>query len=298
MSMKRTMGRPRLLLADDHAMVVEGLRRLLQPEFDFVGAVGDGWALLEAAERLKPDVIVVDVSMPLLNGIEAVRRLKKVKSGPKVIFLSMHGNVEVATEALRAGASGYVLKHSAAETLSHAIWEALEGRLYVSPRIARDVMAAVMESSQRKDKLAVQLTQREREVLQLVAEGRTIRGISAILEVAVRTVVFHKSNIMDKLGLRTTADLTQYAIKSGVISIQMPGSDGVIENEPSAVAKAMGAASGPLDLYIQHDSPGSNKESNWLPAPTGPLGLTMRLYAPKAAALDGRWSPPAVNQVK
>ncbi len=248
MNMRRNTGRPRLLLADDHAIVVEGLRRLLQPEFDLIGAVGDGWALLEAAERLKPDVIVVDVSMPLLNGIEAVRRLKKAGLRAKVVMLSMHGDVEVATEALRAGASGYVLKHSAAEGLSHAIWEVLEGRVFVSPRIARDVMAAVMESSQRKDGLAVQLTQREREVLQLVAEGRTIRGISAILQVAVRTVVFHKSNIMDKLGLRTTADLTQYAIKSGVISIEMPGSDGVIENTASTAPDTMGVANFPSPL--------------------------------------------------
>jgi DNA-binding NarL/FixJ family response regulator len=240
--MRGNTGRPRLLLADDHAILVEGLRRLLQPEFDFVGAVGDGWALLEAAERLKPDVIVADVSMPLLTGIEAVRRLKKVCSRAKVIFLSMHGDIEVAVEALKAGASGYVLKHSAAEALSHAIWEVLEGRIYVSPRIARDVMAIFMESSQRKDRLAVQLTQREREVLQLVAEGRTIRGISAILKVATRTVVFHKCNIMDKVGLRTTADLTQYAIKSGLIMIEMPGSNSVIENTASTLSKAMGVA--------------------------------------------------------
>ena len=164
--------------ADDHAIVVDGLRRLLEPEFDLIGTVGDGWALLEAAEKLKPDVIVVDVSMPLLNGIEAVRRLKRAGVSAKVVILSMHGDVEVAIEALRAGASGYVLKHSAAESLSQAIREVLEGRLYVSPRISRDVMAAVMESSQRTDKLAVHLTQREREVLQLVAEGRTINGIS------------------------------------------------------------------------------------------------------------------------
>ena len=239
--MRGNTGRPRLLLADDHAIVVEGLRRLLQPEFDFVGAVGDGWALLEAAERLKPDVIVADVSMPLLNGIEAVRRLKKVCPRAKVIFLSMHGDIEVAVEALKAGASGYVLKHSAAEALSHAIWEVLEGRIYVSPRIARDVMAIFLESSQRKDG-AVQLTQREREVLQLVAEGRTIKGISVILKVALRTVVFHKSNIMDKVGLRTTADLTQYAIKSGLISIEMPGSNSVIENTASTLSTAMDVA--------------------------------------------------------
>ena len=239
--MRGNTGRPRLLLADDHAIVVEGLRRLLQPEFDFVGAVGDGWALLEAAERLKPDVIVADVSMPLLNGIEAVRRLKKVCRA-KVIILSMHGDIEVAVGAFKAGASGYVLKHSAAEALSHAIWEVLEGRIYVSPRIAIDVMAAVMESSQREEGLAVQLTQREREVLLLVAEGRTIKGISVILKVALRTVVFHKANIMDKVGLRTTADLTQYAIKSGLITIEMPGSNSVIENTASPLAKAMGVA--------------------------------------------------------
>ena len=222
--MRGSTGRPRLLLADDHAMVVEGLRRLLQLDFDFVGAVADGRALLEAAERLNPDVIIADVSMPLLNGIEALLRLKKVRSRAKVICLSMHGDVDVAVEALMAGASGYVLKHSAAEALSHAIWEVLEGRIYVSPRIARDVMVAVMESP--KDKLAVQLTRREREVLQLVAEGRTIRGISAILKVAERTVVFHKGNLMDKVGLRTTAEMTQYAIRSGLIKIEMPATFG------------------------------------------------------------------------
>jgi DNA-binding NarL/FixJ family response regulator len=222
-NIRTSTGKPRLLLADDHAIMVDGLRRLLEPNFDLVGTVGDGWALLESAERLKPDVIVVDVSMPLLNGIEAVRRLKKVSPRCKVVILSMHEDVQIAAESLRAGASGYVLKHSAAETLSHAIGEVLKGHTFVSPRIAKNVMCAVMESSQRKDRKGVQLTPREREVLQLVAEGRTIRGISSILQVAVRTVVFHKSNIMDKLGRRTTADLTQYAITSGLINIRMPG---------------------------------------------------------------------------
>jgi DNA-binding NarL/FixJ family response regulator len=140
----------------------------------------------------------------------------------------MHTDVEIATEALRAGASGYVLKHSATDALSHAIWEVMAGRIYVSPRIARDVMTNFMQSSNLTDGIAVQLTQREREVLQLVAEGRTIRGIAAILQIAVRTVVFHKSNIMDKLGLRTTADLTQHAIKRGIISLQLRTSDGVV----------------------------------------------------------------------
>ena len=220
---RTSTGKPRLLLADDHAIMVDGLRRLLEPNFELVGTVGDGWALLEAAEKLKPEVIVVDISMPLLNGIEAVRRLKKVSPRCKIVVLSMHEDVQIAAESLRAGASGYVLKHSAADTLSHAISEVLKGHTFVSPRIAKNVMAAVMESSQRKDRKGVQLTPREREVLQLVAEGRTIRGISSILQVAVRTVVFHKSNIMDKLGRRTTADLTQYAITSGLINIRMPG---------------------------------------------------------------------------
>lgn len=225
---KRNPRKPTLLLADDHAIVIDGLRRLLQSEFEFVGSVGDGWSLLEAAGRLKPDVIVADVSMPSLNGIDAVRRLKKISVRSKVVFLSMHMDVEIATEALRAGASAYVLKHSATEALSHAIWEVLKGQIYVSPRIARDVMTNFLEYSHRTDALSVQLTQREREVLQLVAEGRTIRGIAAILQIAVRTVVFHKCNIMDKLGLRTTADLTQHAIKRGLISIQLRTSDGVL----------------------------------------------------------------------
>jgi DNA-binding NarL/FixJ family response regulator len=226
---KRKHRKPTLLLADDHAIVIDGLRRLLQPDFDLVGDVGDGWSLLEAAGRLKPDVIVADVSMPSLNGIDAVRRLRKVSMRSKVVFLSMHMDVEIATEALQAGASGYVLKHSATEALSQAIWDVLKGQVYVSPRISRDVMANLMDRNSRPEALAIQLTQREREVLQLVAEGRTIRGIAAILQIAVRTVVFHKCNIMDKLGLRTTADLTQHAIKRGLISIQFRSSDGVLK---------------------------------------------------------------------
>ena len=222
MNSKTNNGKPRLLIADDHTIMVDGLRRLLEPNFELVGTASDGWALLECAERLKPEVIVTDVSMPLLNGIEAVRRLKKINPRCKIVVLSMHEDVQIAAESLRAGASGYVLKHSAVDTLDHAISEVLKGRTFVSPRIAKNVMGVMMETSQRKDRNGVQLTPREREVLQLVAEGRTIRGISSILHVAVRTVVFHKSNIMDKLGRRTTADLTQYAISSGLINVTAP----------------------------------------------------------------------------
>jgi len=223
------IGRPRLLLADDHTIVIDGLRRLLEPEFELIGTVSDGEALVKSAVRLKPDVIVTDVSMPLLDGIEAARRLRNSGSCAKIIFLTMYSDVQVATEALRAGASGYVLKHSATDVLSHAIWEALKGRLFVSPRISENVRSNVMASSRRRDGLAVHLTSREREVLHMVAEGGTIRMISDHLDITARTVEFHKTNIMDKLGLRTTADLTQYAISSQIIAIRHTD----FENKPS-----------------------------------------------------------------
>jgi DNA-binding NarL/FixJ family response regulator len=219
------MRRPKLLLADDHAMVLEGLTRLLEPDFEVVGKAGDGRALLQKAAKLNPDVVIADISMPLLSGIEAVRQLKRKDSRVKVIVLSMHSDVELATEALRSGASGYVLKHAAAESLSQAIHEVLKGGVYVSPRISVDVLSAVQQTSRHSDRPAVVLTQREREVLQLVAEGRTIRGIANILDIAGRTVVFHKSNLMDKLGLRTTAELTCYAIHCGLVAAPEPSLD-------------------------------------------------------------------------
>ena len=206
--------RPRLLLADDHTIVLEGMSRLLQSEYELLPPAPDGQLLVENALRTNPDVIVADISMPILNGIEAVRQIRKKGLKSKVIFLSMHADVEFAAEALAVGASGYVIKSSAAEELSHAIREALRNRTYITPRVVRD-----KESVKQKARQGMPLTAREREVLQLVAEGRTINGIAAILKVAGRTVVFHKTNIMDKLNLRTTADLTQYAVRHGMISV-------------------------------------------------------------------------------
>jgi DNA-binding NarL/FixJ family response regulator len=216
------MRRLRLLLADDHAIFLEGLTRLLEPEFEVVGKAPDGRAMLEMSARLNPDVIIADISMPLLSGIEAVRQLRRKDSRTKVIFLSMHSDAELASEALRLGASGYVVKHSAAESLSRAIREVLNGGTYVSPRISVDVLSTLQQTSTHSDRLAVTLTQREREVLQLVSEGRTIRGIANILDIASRTVVFHKSNLMDKLGIRTTAELTRYAFQSGLLASEEP----------------------------------------------------------------------------
>jgi DNA-binding NarL/FixJ family response regulator len=212
----------RLLLVDDHAIVLDGLTRLLEPEFEVVGKAVDGRAMLQMATALKPDIIISDISMPLLNGIEAMRQLRERGSRAKIVFLSMHADVELASEALRAGASGYVLKHSAADTLGRAIREALAGRVYVSPRISVDVLAAVQQPSGQSNRRAATLTAREREVLQLVAEGRTIQGIANILDVACRTVVFHKTNVMDKLGLRTTAELTYYAVQCGLLAPPEP----------------------------------------------------------------------------
>jgi DNA-binding NarL/FixJ family response regulator len=207
------MRRARLLLADDHLIVLEGMTRLLQTEYDLLPPASDGQLLVETAMRTSPDVIVTDISMPILNGIEATRQLRKRGLKSKVIFLSMHADREFAAEALSAGGSGYVIKQSAAEELGRAIRDVLKNRTYVTPRLGR-----VQESASNVAKPSI-LTAREREVLQLVAEGRTINGIASILKVAARTVVFHKTNIMDKLNLRTTADLTQYAVRHGLISV-------------------------------------------------------------------------------
>jgi DNA-binding NarL/FixJ family response regulator len=205
----------RVLLADDHTYILEGLRRVLEPECEVVGAVSDGRALLAAAERLAPDVVVADISMPLLNGIEAVKLMRKTLRNIKIVFLTMHADAAYAMKALEAGGSGFVLKTSAADELLVAIREALRGRKFVSPALSAPVLEAV--ASARRESNEEGLTQRQREVLQLVAEGKTLKEIGAILNVSPRTIEFHKYRIMDELGLRTTGELTQYAIKHGLI---------------------------------------------------------------------------------
>ncbi|MBI4443578.1 MAG: response regulator transcription factor [Acidobacteria bacterium] len=214
------MKRPRVLLGDDHKIILEGLRRILEPHFEVVGAVGDGRALVAAAEQLHPDVIIADISMPLLNGIEAARQLQKSQVRAKIIFLTMHPDATYATEAFRAGASGYVLKSSAAAELVTAIQEALKGRVYVTPLVAKDVLERLMKAPQQPDQQTPPLTPRQREILQLVAEGRSAKEIADILRVSPRTVEFHKYRLMESLGLHTVAELTQYAIKHGIVSAQ------------------------------------------------------------------------------
>ena len=213
------MKKTRVLLADDHTIVAEGLVSLLETDFDLVGRVDNGRDLLKKAEELSPDVIVTDISMPLLNGIEALRQLKKARPDVRVVFLTVHDDVSYITEAFRAGAAGYVLKQSAAEELRSAIKAAHEGRTYLTPLITKDFLDNILNTDEGVDSVNVTLTPREREVLQLLAEGHAVKEIAAVLDISPRTVEFHKYNIMEKLGLRTTAELTQYAIKHGVVSV-------------------------------------------------------------------------------
>lgn len=213
------MNKARVLLADDHKIVAEGLRSLLEPEFELVGIVEDGRELIAKAEELQPDVIVADITMPSLNGIEAVAQLKKAGSTAKVVFLTMHHDVMYASRAFEAGALGFVLKHSAPEELLTAIREALNGRTYVTPMIAGELMKLYKNGpGLQKDALG-KLTGRQREVLQLFAEGKSAKEISRILHISTRTVEFHKYRMMEELGIETSAELIQFAIKHGIISI-------------------------------------------------------------------------------
>jgi DNA-binding NarL/FixJ family response regulator len=210
--------RHRIILADDHEMILDGLRRILEPEFDIVATVADGRALIAEIERLKPEIALVDISMPLLNGLDALRRIKNAHSRTRFVFLTGSPDAALATQAFRLGASGYVVKQSAAEELVAAIHEVLAGHVYIAPRIANEVLQNLMSHPADTSKDGSGLTGREREVLQLLAEGKTVKEISAILNVSPRTVEFHKNNLVAKTGLHTTAELARYAVRSGLVS--------------------------------------------------------------------------------
>jgi DNA-binding NarL/FixJ family response regulator len=208
--------KPRLLIADDHKIFAEGLKRLLNADFDIVGVVEDGRELVAAAEKLRPDVMVVDISMPMLNGIEAVRQIKKVHPEIKVVFLTMHPDVDYAASAFKAGASGYVLKHSAPDELVTAIREGLKGRTYVTPLIAGKLLHSYESGSHSEVDKVLSLSSRQREVLQLLAEGRSAKEIAAILNISSKTVEYHKYRMMEDLGIKTAAELVRYAVKQGI----------------------------------------------------------------------------------
>ncbi len=208
---------PRVLLADDHLMVAEALKSLLSAEFDLIGVVEDGLALVETARELRPDVIVADVTMPRLNGIAALLRLRQEGIRVPVVFLTMHRDVSFARRALEAGASGFVLKHSAPFELIQAIRAALEGKTYLTPQLAAEVREAMNEGPQGKKDPIAALTPRQLEVLQLLARGRSAKETAASLSISSRTVEFHKYQMMETLGLRTAAELIHFATKNGLV---------------------------------------------------------------------------------
>ncbi|MFZ0599877.1 MAG: response regulator transcription factor [Roseiarcus sp.] len=212
------MSRPRVLLADDHRMMAEGLKALLPDEFELVGIVADGRAMIEAAERLRPDVIVADVAMPNLNGFEALTRLKKSHPDIKVVFLTMHQNAAYARRALDAGASGFVVKHSASEELVVAVHAALKGKTFITPSLTKQVVEEA-KTGARGERDARSLTSRQREILQLLAEGRSAKEIASDLAISSRTVEFHKYQMMEMNGLRSSAELIHFAIKHGIATI-------------------------------------------------------------------------------
>jgi len=210
------MKRARILIADDHVLMAEALQHLLQVEFDVVARVADGRALLKVAGELQPDVAVVDIGMPLLNGLDAGEQLKALHPDIKVIYLTQNREPRYAVEAFRRKASGYLLKDSAASELTTAIREALQNRSYVSPLIAKGIVNHT--SANIEDVSLRELSSREREVLQLLAEGKSMKEVAAVLDISPRTVEFHKYRIMEHLGVKSNAELVQHAIKLGLIA--------------------------------------------------------------------------------
>ena len=207
------MRRVRVLLADDHSIVAEGLKKLLEPEFELIGIVADGFALLDAAAEKKPDVIVTDISMPGLNGIEALEELKKKNPDVHVVCLTMHRELAYARRALDAGALGYVLKHSAPEELVLAVRAAAAGRTFITPAIAGDVLQSIQGGDAAATDPVRKLTLRQREILRLLVDGYSAKEIAKRLKISPRTVEFHKYSTMDMLGLSTSAELIRFALK-------------------------------------------------------------------------------------
>ncbi len=210
------MDRTRVLLVDDHKIVAEAFRKLLEPRFEIVGVVTDGRALLESVPELKPDVVVMDIGMPLMNGLEAGKQLKQMRRDVKLIFLTEHEDPDLATEAIRAGASGYLLKTSAASELIMAIQKALKGETHVTPSVERGMEELFIRDPECKH-ASKELTPRQREVLQLLAEGRPMKEVAYILKVSSRTVAFHKYRMMEQLGVSSSAELVQFAVKHHIV---------------------------------------------------------------------------------
>lgn len=209
------MKHTRVLLADDHPLTLEGLRAFLEPHLEIVGTATDGRALVDAALRLKPDLIILDITMPLLNGVDAAVQIQKSLPTVKLLFVTMHVNPAYLEAALNAGATGYVLKSAAREELLVAIKTVMDGRIYVTPTLATEPLDRFTDPA--RAAVGLRLSTREREILQLIAEGRAAKEIAHVLNISIKTVAFHRDNIKKKLGLRTTAELTKHAIEQGLV---------------------------------------------------------------------------------
>jgi DNA-binding NarL/FixJ family response regulator len=207
----------RVLLGDDHAFILDGIRAVLQAQYEVVGQAQDGRALVDAAGRLKPDVVILDISMPLLNGFEAAQRIKKNRPQVKLIFLSQHLNPAYLRQALKLGASGYVLKSGATGELQQAISEVLRGRTYITPAFGQNVINSLWNRSGEVNNQAEELTDRQREILKLIIDGKGNKQIADVLHVSVKTVEFHRARLMSRLGVRSVAELTKVALQQGLI---------------------------------------------------------------------------------
>jgi DNA-binding NarL/FixJ family response regulator len=215
------MKRPRVLLADDHTLFLQGIAKLLEADIEVVGAVQDGSALVTAVEQLKPDVVLLDIAMPGMNGLDAARQLKKASPAVQIIFLTMHMNPAYVTEAFRVGGAGYLLKGCEASEVLTAIGEVLKGRSYVTPLVTKETLSSLLRSTKREasSRPFAPFTSRQRQVLQLLAEGRTTKEMAQLLKISVRTVEFHKSRLMEELGVQSRAELIKYAIASGLTGL-------------------------------------------------------------------------------
>ncbi len=213
------MSKVKILLADDHQIFLEGLKSLLETDYDVVGMAPDGHILIKEALRLKPDVVITDISMPSLNGIDAIRQIRREGLNPKVIFLTMYNDAMYAKEALDMGASGFVLKLSASSELIAAIQEALQGQTHISPAIAQELLSLYKGDKESNDGVLNKLSLRQREVLQLLAEGKSTKEIANVLKISSRTVEFHKYSAMNLLNIKTNAELVHFAIKHKIVSI-------------------------------------------------------------------------------
>src|SRR5579863_155527 len=215
---KKMYSRPRILIADDHNLVAELCKRLLETEFDVVGVVSDGRALLRAAAELKPDVIVVDVAMPILNGLDAGQQVKEMLPTVKLVYLTMNPDIAVAAEAFERGASGYLLKTCAAADMAAAVREVLRGKSYISQGLSRDAIDCLRWQNRKLVQEEERLTDRQREVLQLLAEGKVMKEVGVILKMTPRTVAYHKYRMMEMLGAKSSAELVKYAVRNHIVA--------------------------------------------------------------------------------